>query len=223
MTPPPCSAPLFVGPQDGGQGTRPAPEVGRERQHPAQPQAHPAGRADRHQHPEGASPPASAPASAQSPLPAAPPGSRGGREAPAPTLCWAGGIAPSLVAVPAAPAGALELPSSFPGSWRSCQAARRSRWCQQPEPSPLCPFSQPLPRMHFPPVPGDSPRLCVTPAAAFAPEDILLLVVLPLPVSALLCAGAGVPRRAWGAWGPPQPREPCRSLLTEASRDGSGS
>lgn len=107
-------------------------------------------------------------------------------------------LAPSLVAVPDVPARsseALELPSSFPGSWRSCQAARCSRWCQQPEPSrsPAC----------ISPLLRDSPHPCLTPAAAFPPEDVLLLVLLPLPAAALLCAGAAVPHRAWGCRGCP--------------------
>jgi len=46
-------------PQEGGQRTRSALEVGGERQHPAKPGAHPEGRANCHQHTEGEAPPAS--------------------------------------------------------------------------------------------------------------------------------------------------------------------
>ena len=48
--PPPPVERVLLG---GGQGVRPAAEDHRERQHPAQPGADPAGRAHCHQHPQG--------------------------------------------------------------------------------------------------------------------------------------------------------------------------
>lgn len=146
--------------QQSRQGRCSAVAISRECQHPAKPQAHPEGRADCHQHPEGESPPI---AVLGSPISTPQLASRSTGLTRVLRRC----LLPPCAEMEELPPAFLQslpwssgLPSSFPGSWWSCQAAQCIVGASSV--SPAC--SAHPPHRASPPSPAPPPP-CVSPAA----------------------------------------------------------